>query len=254
MNVPPRIIDVTAQNIDKYPPTCFLNPKNEGYLKKVEWLKERFEEGLRIKVLYDEADGKIHGFIEYTPGEYAWRAVNAEGYLFIHCIWVTPNSYREKGYASDLIRECMNDAAGKLGVAVVASDGPFMAARDLFLKNGFTVVEEDGKNHLLVKQLNGGGSLPKFRDYREQLSNYRGWQIVYSNQCPSVARFIHELDPAIVDRLSLTVTEFKTAQQAQNAPSIYAVFNLIQDGTILADRYISQTRLKNILKKHAGLE
>jgi len=143
--VPPRIIDVTAQNIDKYPPTCFLNPKNEGYLKKVEWLKERFEEGLRIKVLYDEADGKIHGFIEYTPGEYAWRAVNAEGYLFIHCIWVTPNSYREKGYASDLIRECMNDAAGKLGVAVVASDGPFMAARDLFLKNGFTVVEEDGK-------------------------------------------------------------------------------------------------------------
>ncbi|WP_301665358.1 GNAT family N-acetyltransferase [Methanoculleus frigidifontis] len=250
--MPPRIVDVTAQNIDECPPTCFLNPKNEGYNIKREWLKGRFSEGLKVKVLYDETDGKIHGFIEYVPGEYAWRAVDAEGYLFIHCIGVSPNSYKQKGYGSDLIRECIKDADGKLGVAVVASDGPFMATRNLFLKNGFAITEEDGKDQLLVKPLKEG-LLPKFRDYREQLGNYQGWQIVYSNQCPWVARFISELDPTIVDRLELTLTQFETAEQAQNAPSIYAVFNLIHDGTALADRYISQTRLKNILKKHAAI-
>ncbi len=251
--MPPRIIDVTTQNIDEYPPVCFLNPKNEGYTIKRDWLLQRFSEGLKVKVLYDDKDGKIHGFIEYVPGENAWRAVDAEGYLFIHCIWISPNSYKEKGYGSALLEECVKDADGKLGVAVVTSDGPFMATRDLFLKNGFTIAEEDGKDQLLVKQLEEG-PLPKFRDYRAQLKNYQGWHVVYSNQCPWVARFVGELDPAIVERLGLTVTELKTAQQAQNAPSIYAVFNLIHNGTILVDRYISQTRLKNILKKHAKIE
>ncbi|MFC2163543.1 YoaP domain-containing protein [Acidobacteriota bacterium] len=41
----------------------------------------------------------------------------------------------------------------------------------------------------------------------------------------------------------------KTAEQAQSAPSIYGVFNLIYDGTLLADHYISKTRFKNIIKK-----
>lgn len=253
VNISPRIIDVTAQNIDEYPPVCFLNPGNEGYRKKRAWLKERFGEGLIVKVLYDDADGKVHGFIEYVPGEYAWRAVDAEGYLFIHCIWVSPNRYKQKGYGSCLIRECIKDADGRPGVAVVTSDGPFMATRDLFLKNGFTVAEDDGRDQLLVKQLTEG-PLPKFRDYREHLKNYRGWHILYADQCPWVARFVGELDPAIADRLSLTVTKLETPEQAQNAPSIYAVFTLIRDGTVLADRYISQTRLKNILKKHATIE
>ena len=72
------IINVDENNISKYEPTCFLNPKNEGYLIKLEWLKKRFSEGMKIKQLYLEKEGKCNGFIEYVPGEYAWRAVDAE--------------------------------------------------------------------------------------------------------------------------------------------------------------------------------
>lgn len=242
-----KIIDLNLKNTEQYPPACFLNPKNEGYRAKLEWLKERFKEGLKIKVLYDQKDKKIHGFIEYILGENAWRTVSAKKYLFIHCIWISPNSYKKKGYGSDLINECIKDAKGKRGVAVVTSNGPFMASKDVFLKNGFKIVEEDGKHQLLVKQLKKG-NLPKFKDYKKQLKKYKGWHIVYSNQCPWAARFISELDKKIVNKLKIKVTELKTPKQAQNAPSIYSVFSLIHNGEILADHYISNTRFNNIIK------
>ncbi|MCP4751421.1 MAG: hypothetical protein GY866_11040 [Proteobacteria bacterium] len=42
---------------------------------------------------------------------------------------------------------------------------------------------------------------------------------------------------------------FKNAEDAQKAPSLYGVFNLIYKGKLLADRNISITRFKNIVKK-----
>jgi hypothetical protein len=47
----------------------------------------------------------------------------------------------------------------------------------------------------------------------------------------------------------MQITELKTPADAQNAPSLYSVFNLINNGKLLADRYISLTRFNNILKK-----
>ncbi len=75
-------------------------------------------------------------FIEYVPGEHAWRAVDAKDYMFIHCMWTSANKYKSKGYASLLIDECINDAEkqGMSGVAVVTSEGPFMTGKDLFLE------------------------------------------------------------------------------------------------------------------------
>jgi len=47
----------------------------------------------------------------------------------------------------------------------------------------------------------------------------------------------------------LRFTELKNAKQAQNAPSIYATFNLIYDGKLIVDHYISQRRFQNIIDK-----
>ncbi|MBN1245105.1 GNAT family N-acetyltransferase [Candidatus Bathyarchaeota archaeon] len=250
-NENPIIIDVNEDNLSQYPPTCFLNPKNVGYQIKAEWLKERFSEGLKIKLLYIENDKKYHGFIEYVPGEHAWRAVEAKDYLFIHCIWVSLNKFKNKGYGSLLVEECVKDAEkqGKAGVAVIASDGPFMANKELFLKNGFRAVQKSGAFTLLVKQLRNAAD-PRFKDCENQLSNYDGLTVVYSNQCPWVARFMSELPETIKGKsLKVDIVELKTAEQAQAAPSVYAVFNLVNDGKLLADHYISSTRFLNILNK-----
>lgn len=250
MNTNPMIVDVNADNISKYPPTCFLNPNNVGYQIKAEWLKERFKEGLKIKALYFENDKKCHGFIEYVPGEHAWRAVEAKDYIFIHCIWVSPNKFKNKGYGSLLLAECVKDAEqqGNAGVAVITSEGPFMANKELFLKNGFKEVQKSGIFTLLVRQLKKAAE-PKFKDCEKQLSINEGLKIVYSNQCPWVARFINELPETIKGKdLKVDVVELETAKQAQAAPSIYAVFSLVNDRKLLSDHYISNTRFLNILK------
>ncbi|MCK4756725.1 YoaP domain-containing protein, partial [candidate division WOR-3 bacterium] len=79
---------------------------------------------------------------------------------------------------------------------------------------------------------------------------YKGWNVIYSNQCPWVARSIKDLGEIAKKKgLKLKVTELKNAKQAQNAPSVYAIFNLVYNGKLLADHYISNTRFLNILKK-----
>ncbi len=141
-----------------------------------------------------ENEKKPVGFIEYIPGEYAWRAVDATGYMFIHCIWISPNKYKEQGYGSRLVEECIKDAekGGKYGVAVVTSEGPFMAGKDLFVKNGFTSVAKANPFDLMAKPLKKG-SLPQFKDWEKQLSKYKGLHVIYANQCPWVARSINDL-------------------------------------------------------------
>jgi hypothetical protein len=246
-----KIIDIDSVNISLYPPTCFQNPNNEGYKIKLEWLKKRFSEGLKIKLLYIENDKKCHGYIEYLPGEYAWRAVDAKGYLFIHCIWTYPNNIKHKGLGSLLVDECIKDAVEqqKYGVAVIASEDSFMSKKDLFIKNKFEVVEESGPFTLLVKSFKKG-PIPKFRNTEKQLKKYKGLNIVYSNQCPWVSKFVSDIDEILKKKnLNLKITEIKTARQAQNAPSIYSVFNLVYNGKLLADHYISNTRFLNIINK-----
>ncbi len=250
-----RIVSLTPENYREFGCPCFLNPKQSGHLLKLEWLQERFSEGFTVKLLFVESEKKTVGFIEYVPGEFAWRAVDVARYLFIHCIWISPNKYKEKGYGSVLIEECLKDAQkqGKNGVAVIVSDGSFMAGQGVFLKNGFEVVERDDQFSLLAKPLREG-DLPKFRDWRKQLAGYQGLNIVYSKQCPWVVRFISELSEIIQGKgLKIRITELTNAKQTQNAPSIYATFTLINDGKTYADHYISSTRFLNILKKELKL-
>jgi hypothetical protein len=247
-----KIISVNSDNISEYKPVCFLNPKNEGYLKKLEWLKKRFSEGLIIKLLYLENEKKCNGFIEYIPGEYAWRAVDAKGYMFIHCIWISPNKYKEKGNGSLLIKECLKDAEkqSKYGVAVVTSEGPFMAGKTLFLKNSFKSVAKAKPSYELMIKTIKSGSLPKFRDWEKQLSQYKGLNIIYANQCPWVARSIKELSEIAKKKdLKLKIVELENSRQAQDAPSVYTAFNLIYNGKLLVDHYISSKRFLNIIEK-----
>ncbi len=111
------------------------------------------------------------------------------------------------------------------------------------------MISESGKEQLMVKQFKEG-PLPSINICEKELEKYKGLNIVYSKQCPWVARFIEEVKPILEkEKLEPVFIELKTAEQAQKAPSLYAVFNLIYDGKLLADRYISTTRFLNIVNK-----
>ena len=244
------IVDVTSENIAEHPYTvCFINPKQETFHTKVDWYQKQFLDGLRIKLLYVKGEKKAVGFVEYIPGEFCWRPVNATGYMFIHCLWTNGKQYRNQGLGAMLLEAVDADSADKLGVAVMTSENAFMATRALFEKNGYRAVAESGKDQLLVKTFKDG-PLPRIKDWQSRLENYQGLNILYSNQCPWVSRFIREVEPFLKEHgLKPTIIEIDTAEKAQQAPSLYGVFNLIYNGRLLADRYISTTRFVNIVKK-----
>jgi len=169
--------------------------------------------------------------------------------MFIHCLWTYGKKHQHKGLGRLLIDEVEKDAKAMLGVAVVASDKSFMANRDIFVKNGYRVAAESGKDQLLFKQ-STDGPLPSINNWQAQLAKIDGLVIVYSKQCPWVARFIEEIKPILKkEKLRIKTIELTSAAQAQKAPTLYSVFHLIHNGKLLADRYISTTRFLNIMKK-----
>ncbi len=184
------------------------------------------------------------------PGEYCWRSVNAKGYMFIHCLWVNGKKYHHQGLGSLLVSEVEKDAKGMSGVAAVASDESFMANKEIFMKNGFEIVSVSGEDQLVVKRFREN-PLPSINDREKELKKYKkGITIIYSKQCPWVARFMEEVKPILEEkRLNPKIIELISPAEAQRAPSLYSVFNLIYDGILLADRYISTTRFLNIIKK-----
>ena len=107
-----QIIDVNIGNIDKYGLFCRKSyMKSEGNQNKVKWLKKRLKEGLKYKLLVVQERGKdtSRGFVEYIPGEYNWRGIDAKGWMVIHCLWVTGQA-KQKGSGSKLVQEVIKDA------------------------------------------------------------------------------------------------------------------------------------------------
>jgi hypothetical protein len=250
MNFDTKIVEVSKENLLDHPQViCFINPKHEYYPKKIAWLNEQFENDLKIKLLYIKGEKRPVGFIEYVPGEYCWRSVSAKGYMFIHCLWTNGKKHQNQGLGRLLLEAVEKDSKDMLGVVVVTSDKSFMVNQDIFNKNGYRIISESGRDQLMIKQFKEG-PLPFINNWQAELEKFKGLSIVYSKQCPWVARFVEEVKPILEDKdLKPKIIEITTPAEAQKAPSLYSVFNLIYNGKLLADRYISTTRFLNIINK-----
>ena len=251
-----EIIDTNADNIREYGICGYKNIKREGYLEKIEWLKGRFPEGMKIKTLYSDKDG-TQGMIEYIPGEYCWRPVATDGYMFIHCIFSgVKNIYKGKGYGSLLLDECLNDAVEEKlnGVAVVIRKGPFMVGKELFVKNGFEVVDKAPPDfELMVKKFSDGATAPKFKgDWEGRLSQYsKGLTIIRADQCPYSVKNVKEISETAEKEYGIkpNIIDLRNCQEAQNSPCAFGTFCIIYNGKVVADHPISKTRFTNIMNK-----
>ncbi len=186
-----KIINVDSSNVDEYDLLCVKSKKSsEGYQNKLKWFKERVKEGMKFKlllVLEGTRGFRSRGMIEYIPGEYTWRGVDAIGYMVIHCIWVVGKN-KKKGYGSKLLEECYKDSKGMNGVVVVTSKkGHWLPNPKLFIKHDFKKIETiQERFDLFVKRFNENAPLPKFypinsekgRDYGPGLTIFK------TDQCP----------------------------------------------------------------------
>jgi len=251
-----KIVDTNSDNILKYGVCGYKDIKRAGYPEKIDWLKDRYKEGLKIKILFSDSDG-TQGMIEYIPGEYCWRPVEASGYMFIHCLFVGfKRAYKGKGYASLLLEECLEDAEKEnmYGVAVVTRKGPFMVGKELFLKNGFKVVDNAQPDfELLVNKFNKNTPSPKFKDdLNERQSQYKkGITIIRADQCPYTVKNVRE----IIDTANQTfgikpdIIDLRNYREAQKSPCPFGTFCILYEGKVIANHPISKTRFTNIMNK-----
>jgi GNAT superfamily N-acetyltransferase len=246
-----RIIDVTLDNISETGIYCIKDKKSPGYNLKVEWVKSNLVNGLKIRIAAD-IQGKHLGFIEYINSESAWRPINAHNYLFIQCILIFSNEVKEKGIGSFLLRECERDAKDhdKSGICAMSSDGAWIPNKSLYEKNGFFITDELDRFELMVKPFNDRTPKPVFINWTKQQAKFRGWNLIYSNQCPWHDKSITDLKKVAIDLgINLKVTKLTSPSEAQNSPSGFGTFALILDGKLLEDHYLSKKRFENILKQ-----
>lgn len=245
------IQDVQTSNAAERGVYCSKNKKDAGFKAKIQWIQSAGTHGYGMKIVADEK-GKQQGFIEFMDSEDAWRPISASNYIFIQCIAFMSKALRNQGLASSLLEqvEAIARKNGKSGLCTMSSDGPWMADRRLFIKNGFKLIEEKGRFQLLVKSWSEEGTQPSFYDWEKEAKNFPGWHLVYADQCPWHQKAVTELTKTAMEfGISLNVTRLESAIEAQHAPSGFGTFSLLKDGKLLEDHYISATRFRNILKK-----
>jgi GNAT superfamily N-acetyltransferase len=221
-----KIVTVDAANVAEQGFFCYKSKrKSVGYQRKLNWLGQRFSEGMRIKILY-EGDSSV-GFVEYIPGEFAWRAVNAQGYMVIHCLWVVGKG-KGKGYGSRLLAECVEDAR----------------------KNGFESVDEAAPFELLVKRFDET-PLPTFpRNWDERLNRCgSGLAVFRADQCPYIEDAVKGVLEIASERgIDIQVIELTSGREVQDsAPSPYGVFSIVYNGELVAYHYLGKKEKKRLL-------
>jgi ribosomal protein S18 acetylase RimI-like enzyme len=248
----PVLVRVTPENVDEIGVHCVAGRSHPGRQAKIEWFKREYGRGLRLLLLVPAASGKSVGFIEYAPGESAWRAVDAPGHLVVHCLWVNEAG---KGHGSRLIRAVVAEAEEEArdGVAVVTSSGTWCAKSAIYEKNGFELVDESGPFGLYLRRVGTSARAPRLAKPRASGAD-EPLVFRHSAQCPFVAKAVGELSAeAHACGVRLKLRELQGSRDARRSPTPYGVTSLERGGRVLADHAISRTRFRNILRQEGLL-
>lgn len=252
-----KIIDLTPENIGSYGVCGYKDAAKHLELRnKLAWFNRYYPLGLRIKAVLGD-DGSYQGMLEYIPGQYAHRPVEAAGYMFIHCLFVGFNKeHKGRGYATHLVEECIQEAkaADMQGVAIVTRDGPFMAGDEIFTRLGFRLADEAKPDfHLLVKKFDAAAENPRFKaDMLRELELYQtGLTVLRSPQCPYTEKNVQAIIETARQQYGLDVRliDLLDAESAQRSPCPFGSFCLIYNGKVISHHPISNTRFVNIMDK-----
>lgn len=243
-------IRITKENIDAEHICCAMSNKQSNVKK--EWLKERFEEGL---VFYRSTErGKC--FIEYIPAENAWVPINADGYIYINCLWVS-GAMKGQGYSNDLLDECIRDAKrqGKKGLCILSSvkKKEFLSDPKYLKHKGFSVSDESVNGiTLMYYPFDEKAEAPTFRSSAKKAEiDEKGYVIYYTDQCPFTYYWVPRVaETAKEHGITVKTIHITDRETAQNMPVPVTTYALFHDGKYITHGIQSD---KSFLKL-AGIE
>lgn len=243
-------IQVTRENLEQEHICCAISKNTDVQVaSKKAWLAERFGEGLVF--LKSVERGKC--FIEYLPAEMAWNPIEAPGYMFIDCLWVS-GALKGHGYSNDLLARCLDDsrAKGKRGLCILSSakKKPFLADPKYLAHKGFTVCDEADNGiqlwHLPITQV---GDKPRFRDCaRHPRVEKTGYVLYYTSQCPFNAKYV----PLVVQTareqgVDFTAIQLQSREEAQAAPTPITTYALFCEGQYVSNEQMNEARFLKLL-------
>lgn len=231
-----EIVSLTPGNLDQYDLFCFKSKSSsEAYQQKLQWFRDNYAKGLRIKVLYvDEGKSKMvsRGFIEYISGENNWRGIEAEGWLVIHCLWIIGRQ-KGKGYARALLEECMKDAKDKglHGVVGATSKSTWLLKSAFYTKMGFSLVDSWRKQFELYAYSFSNETklvMPRFNVSIINPNKFpKGFVVFRSAQCPYTLSMVHWIKKFAFDNNLPFEEQLITQSNPSYHPygSFYILFN-----------------------------
>jgi len=245
-----ELITLTNDNIHTEHICCAIGDKKSesGVRSKKEWLKSRMQDGL--KFVKANVRGKV--FIEYLPAENSWMPVYAPGYLLINCLWVS-GSFKGKGYGSQLLKACEEDAEGGNGVVVVVGKKkkPFLGDKAFFIKQGYEVCDSaDPYFELLVKRFVKDGPLPRFNEKAKtgMPQDTIGIDIFYTPQCPFTTVYIELLKPVISGSgIPVRTHEICNLKEAQSHYCPVTTYSVFVDGKYYTNEVLNPVKLQKII-------
>lgn len=248
-----NIISVDISNIDKEHICCAISDKKGETCvsSKKEWMKNQFREGLIFKKL--DARGKV--FIEFIPAENAWCPIEAEGYIFINCFWVS-GQFKGQGYANKLLDECINDAKAqnKKGLVILSSAKkmPFLSDPKYLKYKGFKICDTaEPYYELLYLPFQQNELKPKFKDCcKNSLIEDKGIVLYYTNQCPHTDKYAPLIaEIARTKGQSITLKKIESKEQAQKAPAPFTTYSFFHNGKFVTNEIFSESKFAKYIEE-----
>ena len=245
-------IRVTKDNIEKEHICCAIsNNKDAQVASKKAWLTNRFDEGLVF--LKSVERGKC--FIEYIPAENAWNPLDADGYLYIDCLWVS-GSFQGHGYSTDLLDACKKDSKekGKKGLCILSAEKkkPFLADPKYLRHKGFSVADEaDNGVQLWYLPFSPEAQPPRFKACAKHPHvDEPGFVLYYTHQCPFNAKYVPIVEATAKEHgIPFRAIRLDSKEAAQNAPTPVTTYALFRDGAYLTNEQMNDKRFLKLLGK-----
>ncbi len=243
-------IRVTKENLDSEHICCAIsNNKDVQVSSKKAWLADRFDDGLVF--LKSVERGKC--FIEYIPAENAWVPINAIGYMYIDCLWVS-GSFKGHGYSTDLLNACIEDSKkkGKTGLCILAAakKKPFLADPKFLKYKGFTVCDEaDNGIQLWYLPFEKDADKPQFKECaRHPHIDGKGYVLYYTSQCPFNAKYVPVLEHTAKENdIPFHAIHIDSREKAQNAPTPITNYALFHDGEYITNEQMNDKRFLKLV-------
>lgn len=245
-----ELVQLTHDNLEKEHICCAIsNNKDIQVMSKKNWLKERLDEGLVF--LKGDVRGKC--FIEYIPAEYAWAPIEAEGYMYIDCLWVA-GQFKGHGYSNLLLDMCIADSKekGKCGIIALSAKKKmgFLSDPKYLSYKGFVTVDTANPYfELMYLPFDKNVAKPHFKNTVHEHSDMpKGFVLYYTNQCPFTAKYVPLLENmAKAHNAHWQTISIQTKEAAQNAPTPFTTFSLFYDGQFVTHEILSEKKFEKIL-------